>query len=276
VRWFLEDVGDRKPTGNKIPFIAVPTTSGTGSEASANAVLSESGQNGFKKSLRHVNYVPDIAIVDPELTAGSPPPITAACGMDAFTQLLESYVSTKASSMTDPLAVSGIERVRECLIPADCAAEGENLEAREGMAYAALISGITLANAGLGAVHGIAGAIGGFRPVPHGAACGALLGPVTKKTIDKLMTADTRHPSLRKYAAIGHLLSKSPFDTVENGCDKLLHYIDLWARKLHIPTLGDFGITRTDVEQIAIVSSSKNNPVELTKDEMTAILDEAV
>jgi alcohol dehydrogenase class IV len=275
VKRFLEDVGDKKPTGIKLPLIALPTTAGTGSEASANAVLSERGPLGFKKSLRHPNYVPDTAIVDPELTEGCPPGVTAACGMDAFTQLLESYVSVKASPMTDALAISGIERVRDSLLLA-ASGERERPGAREGMAYAALMSGIALANAGLGAVHGIAGALGGRSPVPHGAACGALLGPVTRKTVEKLMARDRGHPALRKYGAVGHLLTQSPFDTVDHGCDKLLHHIDLWVRKLDIPTLRDCGLTPADVDAVVSESASKNNPVELDKEEMKAIIDEAM
>jgi alcohol dehydrogenase len=275
VKWFLEDVGEKKPSGKKTPLIALPTTSGTGSEATANAVLSEIGENGFKKSLRHVNYVPDIAIVDPELTAGCPPSVTAACGMDAFTQLLESYVSFKSSPMTDGLAVSGIERVRDSLIAASSENE-ENPEAREGMAYAALVSGITLANAGLGAVHGIAGVIGARFPVPHGVACGCLVGAVTRKSIAKLMATTPRHPALGKYAVIGHLLSNSRFDTVENGCDKLLNCIELWTRKLHIPSLCDYGISEADLDIIAVKSPNRNNPVELDYNEIKAILVEVL
>ena len=144
------------------------------------------------------------------------------------------------------------------------------------MAYAALMSGITLANAGLGAAHGIAGVIGGRFPVPHGVACGALIGPVTKASIAKLMSADIRHPALNKYAAIGHLLSNSRFDTVENGCDKLLNRIELWIRKLHLPRLRDYGVAESDFDGIAMESNSKNNPVKLDRNEMKTILVEAL
>ena len=275
VKRFLEDVGAEKPSGEKLPFIAVPTTFGTGSEATANAVISEIGSNGFKKSLRHVNYTPDTAIVDADLADGCPRAVMAACGMDAFTQLLESYISTHASPMTDALALSGIERVRDGLVPASIG-QTENPEAREGMAYAALMSGMTLANAGLGAVHGIAAAIGGRFPVPHGAACGALVGPVTGASIKKLLSANRRHPALRKYAAIGHLLSNTHFDTVENGCDKLLYCIDMWNRKLALPSLRDYGIAESDLCSIVAESSNKNNPVKFDKNEMKEILVEAL
>jgi alcohol dehydrogenase len=275
VKGFLEDVGTEKPTGEKVPMIAVPTTSGTGSEATANAVLSELGGNGFKKSLRHPNFVPDRAIVDPDLMATCPPSVTAACGMDAFTQLLESFVSAKASPMTDALARSGLERVRDSLVLAS--SDGpENPGAREGMAYAALMSGITLANAGLGAVHGIAGVIGGRWNIPHGAACGSLVGPITRASITKLLSTAPRHTALRKYAEIGHLLSNSRFDTVENGCDLLMHCIDGWTRKLHIPSLGELGIATSDIDRLALESTNRNNPVELDKKEIVEVLKEAL
>jgi alcohol dehydrogenase len=275
VKGFLEDVGAEKPVGEKVPMIAIPTTSGTGSEATANAVLCEIGGNGYKKSLRHPNFVPDMAIVDPDLTANCPPPVTASCGMDAFTQLLESFVSAKASPMTDALAKSGLERVRDSLVAAF--SDGpENPGAREGMAYAALMSGITLANAGLGAVHGIAGVIGGRWSIPHGAACGSLVGPVTRASIKKLFSAAPRHPALRKYAEIGHLLSGSGFDTIENGCDLLMHRIDSWTRKLHMPCLGDFGVAASNLDRLAAESMSRNNPVELDKKEMLEVLNEAL
>jgi alcohol dehydrogenase len=275
VKRFLEDVGAEKPSGEKAPFIAVPTTFGTGSEATANAVLSEIGSNGFKKSLRHVNYTPDTAIVDPDLAAGCPQAIMASCGMDAFTQLLESYVSSQTSPMTDALAVSGIERVRDCLVSAS-SGQTENPEAREGMAYAALMSGIALANAGLGAVHGLAAAIGGRFPIPHGAICGALVGPVTGASIKKLRSVDRRHPALCKYASIGHLLSNTQFDTIENGCDKLLYCIDLWTRKLAIPSLCRYGIVESDLDGIVAESSNKNNPIKFDMNEIKDILIEAL
>jgi alcohol dehydrogenase class IV len=176
---YLEDVGTKQHSGLKVPFIAVPTTAGTGSEATANAVLSKPGPEGFKKSLRHVNFTPDVAIIDPELMVGCPSSVTAACGMDALTHLLESYVSTKASPMTDALAESGMAHVRDNLVPA-CSTLAKDLDTRGAMAYAALVSGITLANAGLGVVHGMASAVGGHFAIPHGVICGNLMGPATQ------------------------------------------------------------------------------------------------
>jgi alcohol dehydrogenase len=267
---YLEDVGSKQHSGLKIPFIAVPTTAGTGSEATANAVLSKPGPEGFKKSLRHVNFTPDVAIVDPELMTGCPSGVTAACGMDAFTHLLESYVSTKASPMTDALAESGLAAIKDNLVAA-CSTRAEDLDTRGAMAYAALVSGITLANAGLGVVHGMASAIGGRYSTPHGVICGNLVGPATRATIQKLFTVDPKHPALEKYARAGYLLAGTHFNTIENGCDLLLHTIDTWTRKLELPSLANFGFTESDIDALIAESSNKNNPAKLDKEEIRGI-----
>ncbi|MDX8407439.1 MAG: iron-containing alcohol dehydrogenase, partial [Mariprofundaceae bacterium] len=171
---YLEGVGEGKLyQGHATPFIAMPTTAGTGGETSKNAVLSVIGREGFKKSFRHEALVPAHNILDPELTVSCPPEVTAACGMDAFTQLLESYVSCKANPMTDALCLSGLQRIRSGLLQAF--RQGEDLSARADMLYASSISGLTLANAGLGSVHGLASPLGAFFPIPHGVACATLL-----------------------------------------------------------------------------------------------------
>ncbi|MBL6950382.1 MAG: iron-containing alcohol dehydrogenase [Bacteroidales bacterium] len=269
VRDFLEGVGIRKHTGQKIPFIAIPTTAGTGSEATKNAVLSETGPEGFKKSLRHDNFVPDITIVDPELTRSCPADISMPVGMDAFTQLLEAFTSTHASPMTDALAYSGMARVVESL--PQVFKEPDNLEARTDMAFGALMSGITLANAGLGIVHGFASAIGGMFPIPHGVVCGALLAPATRINIAKLKQSEANPVSLRKYVETGKLFSdeqKSDDYFLKVLVEKLFE----WTTTFNIPKLRMYGVTDGDFDRIISGTTLKNNPVELSRDELMQIL----
>ncbi len=270
---YLEGVGTGvEHSGQKVPFIAVPTTSGTGSEATKNAVLSHVGPDGFKKSLRHDNFVPDVVVLDPELMLSCPPDITAACGMDAFTQLLESYVSAKASPLTDVLAFSGLEDVGRCLVPA-CTDRANDVGVRGGMAYAALMSGVTLANAGLGVVHGLASPIGGYFDIPHGVVCGTLIGAATAVTIGKLLeTHDTEHPALRKYARVGALLCNTSGEDVAKTCASLIEKIDEWTETLKIPRLGEYEIGESDFGKIITGTGSKNNPIALDPDEIREVL----
>lgn len=269
---YLEVVGTRQHDGVKLPFIAAPTTAGTGSEATKNAVLSRTGENGFKRSLRHDNLVPDLALIDPELMTGCPPDITAASGLDALTQLLESYVSAAASPATDALAWSGLEKIRECLIPV-CTISGNDVALRAGMAYAALMSGITLANAGLGVVHGLASPLGSIFNIPHGIACGTLLAAAVRATVKKLnATNDTRH--LVKYARIGALLTGC--DPRETGrcCERLVAILEQWVEDLAMPRLSDFGVRTEHFGEIIAGGGNKNNPVPLDADETAGILRE--
>jgi alcohol dehydrogenase class IV len=255
----------------KVPFIAVPTTAGTGSEATKNAVLSEIGKRGYKKSLRHNNFVPDIAIVDPVLTISCPPSITATSGMDAFTQLLESYLSTKANPITDALAFEGLKRVSFSLMNAYH--DGDNLEARTNMALASYISGITLANAGLGLVHGFASAIGGYFAIPHGVICSSLILAANKVTLRKLRSEKKNEGALIKYASVGKMFSRSEGKSDEYYADLLLSVVETWAKEMDVPGLSDGGVTEKDFEKIINASDNKNNPVALTKDEMTEVLE---
>ena len=279
---YLEGVGNGiEHNGVKIPFIAVPTTAGTGSEATKNAVLSKVGPDGFKKSLRHDNFVPDIAVIDPELMLSCPSTITAACGMDAFTQLLESYTSSKSTPLTDTLAHNGLIFLKDNLVSA-CTTGSNDVEVRAGMAYASLISGITLANAGLGIVHGLASAIGGFFNIPHGVICGTLIGPATKANIEKLKNYSNNN-TLEKYANVGALLSikdrnqlQMPFirynKDVDYYCNLLVKKIDEWTEKLKIPYLSDYGIKLSDIDKIICQTGNKNNPIKLGIDEIKKIL----
>lgn len=270
IRNYLEIIGTKKHPGSKIPFIALPTTAGTGSEASANAVLSEIGVSGFKRSLRHENFVPDFAIIDPELTLSCPDNITAACGMDALTQLLESYVSPKSSIFSDSLIEKTLPLIKDNLISVSSSGRND-LKARSVMAYAAMISGISLANAGLGIVHGLASAIGGLFPIPHGVICGTLLVSATKLNINKLRSIKPSSIALEKYSHAGFLLSGKNNDS-NLGCDLLINQLEYYSEKLCIPKLSDYGIRENDIDRIIKESSNKNNPIELDDKEIESLI----
>ena len=271
---FLEGIGNRTHNGEKLPFVAVPTTSGTGSEATKNAVLSRVGPRGFKKSIRHDRFVPDVAVIDPELLLSCPSHVSAACGMDAFTQLLESYVSTRASPFTDALAYSGLSFLKDSLIPV-CTTDGGSIEKRAAMAYASLVSGITLANAGLGVVHGLASPIGGFFSIPHGVVCGTLVAAETRINIEGLRRQAPPDPiGLRKYARIGALVSGRDYreEEIRTCCDLLMETIDGWTETLGIPRLSAYGVRASDLDRIARTAGNKNNPVPLTQEEIRDLL----
>lgn len=272
VKDYLESVGDKLAhPGVKIPFIAVPTTSGTGSEATKNAVLSEIGPNGYKKSLRHNNFIPNVAILDPALTVSCSPEVTAAGGMDAFTQLLESYLSTAANPFTDALAYEGLKRVSGALPIAY--QEGTNVSARTDMALASYLSGITLANAGLGLVHGFAGSIGGFFPIAHGVICSALMGAVNRITVRKLRHEGTNDEALLKYALAGKIFANVENKSNAYYTDFLLNTIEAWTNEMNIPRLRLGGVRSTDFDRIVKATDNKNNPVNLNREEMMEILE---
>ncbi len=271
VKVFLEGNPLGRPhPGIKLPFIAIPTTAGTGSETTKNAVLSEVGENGFKRSLRHENFVPDIAIVDPELTLNCPPQVTAASGLDAFTQLFESYTSSHASSFTDTLAYEGMYWITTSL--SKVFKNGNDISARSNMSYAAMLSGITLSNAGLGAVHGFASSIGSLFEIPHGILCGSLLGEVNKKNIEKLQKTNFNNEILNKYLKVSKLFcsekSKSESFYLNALSDSLIKWID----ELKIPKLGKYGITTEHIGKIISKTDNKNNPVHLNNEELAEIL----
>lgn len=273
---YLEGVGGKAHDGRKIPFIAVPTTAGTGSEATKNAVLSHVGRDGFKKSLRHDNFVPDIALIDPELMLNCPPQITAATGLDAFSQLLESYVSTQANQLTDSLALSGLENAAANLIPA-CTSGSHDIIVRSGMAYAAYCSGITLANAGLGVVHGFASSVGGMFPIPHGVVCGALLPASIAVTIERLRgNYHENLPYLKKFARVSGIVTGRRHRPVDEACDGLISTLEKWRDMLKIPRLGEYGIGVGDIDAIVKATGNKNNPVKLGNSDLRRILEESL
>lgn len=264
----------REHDGMKVPFIAVPTTSGTGSEATNNAVISRTGPGGYKRSLRHYAFVPEAAVIDPELTLTMPPGLTAASGMDAFTQLLEALVSPYGSSYTEAVALSGIEHFSRCFERA-CHNGAEDIEARNGMAYASFMSGIALANAGLGIVHGFASSIGGYVDIPHGQLCATLLYSATRENIVQLrQNGDRSGYFLARYAMAGRLLCGDLCFDDDAACKALLEKLGFWQDKLNFPRLRGFGIAEKDINTIASRTRSKSNPVELSGESMKKILKE--
>lgn len=270
VTQYLEGVGDRKHPGTKIPFIAMPTTSGTGSEMTKNAVISEVGEHGFKKSLRHNNFIPEIAIIDPEMMLSCPAGLTAASGMDAFTQLLESYVSRQANPMTDALALQGLKQIKNYLLRAFL--EGDNnLEARSGMALAATFSGITLAHAGLGLVHGFASPLGAYFDIPHGVVCGTLMAPVFAHTIENLIDQPD-HPAIHKLVIVSKVFADFKYKTdkeyLQAFKEKLIHITNL----LEVPGLSDYGFKEEAIPMIISKTSHKSHPVKLSDSQMVETL----
>ena len=271
----LEGVGPELPyRGPATPFIAVPTTAGTGSEATKNAVLSAHGEQGFKKSFRDEKLVAEIALVDPDLLASCPAEIIAANGMDAFTQLLESYVSSKANRFTDALAWSGMKAARNSLLTWH--EQGPQArEAQAGMAYAALMSGIALAQVGLGSVHGLASPLGAFFPIPHGVVCGTLVEEATRANIRALKDRKQAGDALTKYAQIGRLLGRDGNLPEEAALTTLLEMLADWTLRLKLPRLSHYGIARGDFARIVAHSrgsSMRTNPVLLNDAEISAIL----
>lgn len=271
----LEGVGpELLYQGPSLPFIAVPTTAGTGSEATKNAVLSLHGPDGFKKSFRHDLLVARYAVVDPALLATCPPDLIAANGMDALTQLLESCVSTRANPFVDALALSGLGYVREGLL--DWYEGGEKAaEGRAGMAYAALLSGIALAQVGLGSVHGLAAPLGAFFPVPHGVACGATVAAATEANIRALEERQSASPALAKYAQIGRLLCGKVHMDDAGARVFLVHILKEWTARMRVPPLSAYGIRETDLDLIVANSrgsSMKTNPIVLADGEVREIL----
>ena len=268
---YLEGVGSGKVhEGIKIPFIAVPTTAGTGTEASKNAVLSKVGEDGFKKSLRHNNFVPNVAVVDPSLTLSCPKELTTYSGMDAFTQLLESYLSTTASEMTDILALEGLRAIKTSL--PKVLVEPTNPDARISMSYAALLSGITLANAGLGAVHGFASSLGGYYNIPHGVVCGTLLGICNRLTVNNLRAKQKDGVALGKYTTLGKLFVDKEYASDDAYIDAFLDLLDEWTDKYKIPRLHNYGVTKEDFDKVIKTTNSKNNPAKLYPEDMRVAL----
>jgi alcohol dehydrogenase class IV len=271
---YLEVVGSGRPiTRPAAPCVAVPTTAGTGAEVTANAVLA-SPDHGIKASLRSPLMIPRVAVVDPGLTVSCPPPVTAASGLDALTQCLEPFVSVRANPLTDGLAREGLRRAGAGLRAAYT--DGSDLAAREDMAICSLLGGIALANAKLGAVHGLAGVIGGTAHVPHGLACAALLAPVTEANVRALRSAPPGHPALDRYAEAARLITGNPSASIADGLTWIRETVSL----LGVPRLAESGIGPQDAGDIAAKaarsSSMQGNPVPLDHSDLRAILLQAI
>jgi alcohol dehydrogenase class IV len=271
---YVEIIGRGKALAKpSAPFIAIPTTAGTGSEVTRNAVLA-SPEHKLKVSLRSPLMLARLAIVDPELTYDLPSALTASTGLDALTQLIEPFVCSRANPLTDGLCAEGIRRAGRSLRVAF--ANGKNKSAREDMAVASLFGGLALANAGLGAVHGFAGPIGGSFPAPHGAICAALLPHVMVANLRALRQRAPDNLALSRYDEVARLLTGNPGATADDGVD--------WVRKLvsdlQIPRLGSYGIRGEHVADLvakaANTSSMKTNPIVLTAAELAATLRQAV
>lgn len=262
---YLEDVGTRTLAAPPLPFVAAPTTAGSGSEATRNAVI-RVPQKGVKRSLRHDLLLPRAAVVDPELSGSAPLPVAAAAGMDALTHLIEAYASNGAQPTTDALCLPGARMALDALRRlASGRADGES---NERMALASLWGGIALANAGLGAVHGLVAPLGGRKAIAHGNACACLLASTLRANIDALQQRAPASPSLDRYRQIASALG-------ERTIEDLVDVLSRLRRDLGIPGLASFGLTAEDIPAIvkdSRGSSMKYNPVVLTDAELTAVL----
>ncbi|MBV6501233.1 MAG: alcohol dehydrogenase [Prosthecobacter sp.] len=270
---YLEVVGQGRALDRpSLPFLAMPTTAGTGAEATRNAVLAVP-EHGVKASLRHASMLPRVALIDPALALECPPEVTAASGMDALTQCLEAFVSCRAQPMTDALCLEGIRRSMRSLERA--VNDGRDLDAREDMALAALYSGMALANAGLGAVHGFAAPVGGQFSAPHGAVCAALLAPVWEANLSAARQAAAPE-TLERFQTAAALLTGRP-DAHAEAAPPVLSGL---AERLRIPGLASYGIRPQDLDGLALkasrASSMKGNPVPLDLPALRSILQAAL
>ena len=267
---YLEVIGaGRKLSVDPLPFIALPTTAGTGAEVSKNAVLGSKAHR-VKVSLRDNRMLADIALVDPLLTHSVPPAVTASTGMDALTQVLEPFVSRLANPLTDGLCAEGLRRAGSSL--RTVYAEPENAAARRDMALTSLLGGLALANAKLGAVHGFAGVLGGMYDAPHGAVCAALLPPVMAANLNALAASEPENPALQRYENAAQILLGDPAARAQDA----MGWIRETSRLFSIPGLGAYGLREGDFEEIvaksSVSSSMQGNPIVLTADELHAIL----
>jgi len=271
---YLEIIGQGRTLGkDSAQFLAIPTTAGTGSEVTRNAVLA-SPEHRLKVSLRSSKMLPQLVVVDPELTYALPPGITASTGLDALTQLIEPYVCLRANPMTDALCIEGIRRIARSF--RRLVENGTDANARADMSMASLFGGMALANAGLGAVHGFAGPIGGMFSAPHGEICAALLADVMEINLRALREREPRNQAVNRYDRVAALLTGNEHATSNAG----IEWISELVRDFKIPRLGSHGIrpehTAEIVKNAMNASSLKANPIALTEAELGEILERAI
>jgi alcohol dehydrogenase class IV len=271
---YLEVIGRGQPLKEpSAPYIAIPTTAGTGAEVTRNAVLA-SPEHQVKVSLRSPTMLPRLAVVDPELTYSMPPAVTASTGLDALTQVMEPFVSHLANPLTDAICRQGIQRTGRSLRRAF--EDGQDTEARRDMALASLFGGLALANAKLGAVHGFAGPIGGMFPAPHGVVCARLLPYVMEANVSALASRQPGSSALARYEEIARLLTGDETATVGDG----LAWVQELSEALAVPPLSEFGMTQEDIPAVVAksknASSMKGNPIVLSEEELSGILARAL
>jgi alcohol dehydrogenase class IV len=269
---YIEVIGrGRQLEATPAACVAVPTTAGTGSEATRNAVLG-SPEHGVKASLRHPAMLPRLAVVDPELTLTQPHNVTVSTGLDALTQLIEPYVSSRATPLTDVLCLEGIARVSRSLRRAASPSGSSDLEARTDMSLASLFGGLALANAGLGVVHGFAAPIGAMFSAPHAAVCAALLPHGMAANLRALRTRAAGHQSLGRYRQIAVAFTGNPAASAESGVEAIASL----CGDLAVSGLSAYGVRQEDVDVVCRrarrASSMKANPIELADEELRATI----
>jgi alcohol dehydrogenase class IV len=271
---YLEVIGKGEPlTEDPAPCIAIPTTAGTGAEVTRNAVLM-CERNKVKVSMRHPKMLPTVALVDPELTISMPPDVTSSTGLDAFIQLLEAFVSHKSNPLTDAICREGLKRVARSMYRAYL--HPEDLNARTDMSFASLCGGLALANAGLGAVHGFAGPIGGMFKAPHGMVCACLVVAVADKNYAAMKAREPNNPALAKFDEAVKIILQDESGTFDEGLERLKTF----CMQMFVPGLSEYNITESDFSEIVSkaqnASSMKGNPIQLTEEELHAILAESL
>ena len=270
---YLEVIGSNQKLGSAPkPFVAIPTTAGTGAEVTRNAVL-ESEEHGVKASIRDYSMLARIALVDPDLTLHVPADVTASTGLDTLTQLVEAYTSTRANALVDLFCLEGLKRVAGSL--RKTYHNGKDVEARESMSFASLLSGLALANAGLGVVHGFAAPLGGTLHAPHGAICAALIRAGMSANIRKLRSQPDGSRFLDRYRTVAEVLTRLNSAQPEDGVE----WVRALCAELHVKSLQDLGLRREALDEVthkaAESSSMKTNPVKMSREELMETLEQA-